>query len=57
LEFAVGKCITKSDTATGKFIFNIGAGKEPVWKNSVVLTYFDELNIIVKAYDEDQTEN
>lgn len=34
-----------------------GAGKEPQWKNSVVLTYFDEALISVKAYDEDATEN
>ena len=36
---------------------NVEAGKEPVWKDSVVLTFFDENQIMVKAYDHDTTEN
>ena len=35
---------------------NSGAGKEPSWKDQVVLTYFDEIQIFVKAYDDDATE-
>jgi hypothetical protein len=36
---------------------NVDGGKEPAWINPVVLTYFDELNISIQAFDEDVSEN
>ena len=56
LEFTVGKCMARTETADGMEDFSLEGGKEPAWKNDIVMTYFDEHYITVKAYDEDTTD-
>ena len=41
LEFTVGNCVAKTETAEGMKNASLEAGREPVWKEDVVLTYFD----------------
>ena len=35
----------------------LDAGKEPVFKQTITLSYFDEKSMTVKAYEEDMTSN
>ena len=53
----MGKCVKRTETADGTDSVMLGGGKEPQWKNSVALTYFDEAYITLRSYDEDATEN
>ena len=53
----MGKCVTRTETADGTDSVMLGGAKEPQWKNSVALTYFDEAYITLRSYDEDATEN
>ena len=41
LEFTVGKCMARTETAQGMENVSLEGGKEPVWKDDIVLTYFD----------------
>ncbi len=53
----MGKCVARTETADGTSTVMLGGGKEPQWKNSIVLTYFDEAYINLRSYDEDASEN
>ena len=51
----MGKCTVRTETAEGNISSYAGGGKEPAWKDALVLTFFDEAHISLVSFDSDAT--
>lgn len=53
LELSIGKSMGKTEIAERNRTHNAEGGKQPKWKATVVLNYFDEQHLIVRALEDD----